>query len=441
MDRQLLFPISIIIALCAIILYALMITFPLQPPESVACAADAKLCPDGSYVGRVPPACDFEQCPMVQDTGPETEESNEDSETATEDPGPRNGDSIEEPTNDSEPETDDATDDSGQKTQDNSTLRDTEGIARCEEWIGLDKKAECYSLLAQENDDVGYCNLIDAANLKPSCVQSFAIVNKNPSACVYAGEAYEKECFEESNRWVVDYSQCLGIAGENKIRRNARDACAHQAIKVNPDFEACKLTYGTRSKAACYNSVALSLKTGDACKRMEQSGLWESSGWKTTNEVVDCFLAVIDEDRDIGICALLEDDYDRWNCIGMGMHETRLSSNRCTGLSIDDEYFCRAIADDDKTLCEEIKEPAGMWRCKSIWINEDYCNISDSQGVYGKGYVAYEGGFFEEYCKDNMTLVRGLCMEHSYGEFGVAYSLETREYSCVKRCEDGRCYN
>ncbi|OHA18689.1 MAG: hypothetical protein A2836_02435 [Candidatus Taylorbacteria bacterium RIFCSPHIGHO2_01_FULL_45_63] len=32
-------------------------------PEPVYCAMDAKLCPDGSYVGRVPPSCAFAACP------------------------------------------------------------------------------------------------------------------------------------------------------------------------------------------------------------------------------------------------------------------------------------------------------------------------------------------------------------------------------------------
>ncbi|MFQ5540921.1 MAG: hypothetical protein ACE5F4_01605 [Candidatus Paceibacteria bacterium] len=31
--------------------------------ESVFCTADAKLCADGSYVGRVPPDCRFARCP------------------------------------------------------------------------------------------------------------------------------------------------------------------------------------------------------------------------------------------------------------------------------------------------------------------------------------------------------------------------------------------
>ncbi len=33
------------------------------PTMAVACTMEAKICPDGSAVGRVPPTCDFELCP------------------------------------------------------------------------------------------------------------------------------------------------------------------------------------------------------------------------------------------------------------------------------------------------------------------------------------------------------------------------------------------
>lgn len=33
------------------------------PQEPVACTMDAKICPDGSAVGRVPPDCEFAPCP------------------------------------------------------------------------------------------------------------------------------------------------------------------------------------------------------------------------------------------------------------------------------------------------------------------------------------------------------------------------------------------
>lgn len=36
-----------------------------QPPEPIFCTQDAKLCPDGSYVSRVAPKCDFAPCPKI----------------------------------------------------------------------------------------------------------------------------------------------------------------------------------------------------------------------------------------------------------------------------------------------------------------------------------------------------------------------------------------
>jgi hypothetical protein len=36
---------------------------PTYDDNQVACTMDAKVCPDGSYVGRVAPTCDFSACP------------------------------------------------------------------------------------------------------------------------------------------------------------------------------------------------------------------------------------------------------------------------------------------------------------------------------------------------------------------------------------------
>ncbi len=38
----------------------------LESPEPAACTAEAKLCPDGSYVGRVLPDCEFAPCPATK---------------------------------------------------------------------------------------------------------------------------------------------------------------------------------------------------------------------------------------------------------------------------------------------------------------------------------------------------------------------------------------
>lgn len=36
---------------------------PTKEPEGVFCTMDAKICPDGSAVGRMPPKCEFAPCP------------------------------------------------------------------------------------------------------------------------------------------------------------------------------------------------------------------------------------------------------------------------------------------------------------------------------------------------------------------------------------------
>ncbi len=45
----------------ALVFVSIAVAGCVQPP--VACTADAKQCPDGSYVGRVGPSCEFAQCP------------------------------------------------------------------------------------------------------------------------------------------------------------------------------------------------------------------------------------------------------------------------------------------------------------------------------------------------------------------------------------------
>ena len=36
---------------------------PTPVDDTIACTMEALLCPDGSYVGRVPPSCEFAPCP------------------------------------------------------------------------------------------------------------------------------------------------------------------------------------------------------------------------------------------------------------------------------------------------------------------------------------------------------------------------------------------
>lgn len=49
-----------------LVLATLLYVAPLQPsPNQGACTMEAKLCPDGSYVGRTGPNCEFTPCPTA----------------------------------------------------------------------------------------------------------------------------------------------------------------------------------------------------------------------------------------------------------------------------------------------------------------------------------------------------------------------------------------
>lgn len=50
-----------------IISLALLASCGQQQPVPTACTEEAKLCPDGSYVGRTGPSCEFELCPETKD--------------------------------------------------------------------------------------------------------------------------------------------------------------------------------------------------------------------------------------------------------------------------------------------------------------------------------------------------------------------------------------
>lgn len=63
----------IIICLAAIILLggAFTVQYFLTKPNQVACTLEAKICPDGSAVGRTGPNCEFAACPNTQIQNPD----------------------------------------------------------------------------------------------------------------------------------------------------------------------------------------------------------------------------------------------------------------------------------------------------------------------------------------------------------------------------------
>ena len=60
-DKKIIFGILIFFALVG--LGVLGVFFGRESEEQVFCTQEAKLCPDGSYVGRTGPKCEFAECP------------------------------------------------------------------------------------------------------------------------------------------------------------------------------------------------------------------------------------------------------------------------------------------------------------------------------------------------------------------------------------------
>jgi len=58
--------IIIISALILLVGLSWLVYYSHSKNQEIACSADAKLCPDGSYVGRVGPDCEFSECPSIE---------------------------------------------------------------------------------------------------------------------------------------------------------------------------------------------------------------------------------------------------------------------------------------------------------------------------------------------------------------------------------------
>lgn len=64
MEKKYLGIIAIIIVIAAVLI--IIFDRPNKPSDIVACTDDAKVCPDGTTVGRTGPNCEFAQCPDVK---------------------------------------------------------------------------------------------------------------------------------------------------------------------------------------------------------------------------------------------------------------------------------------------------------------------------------------------------------------------------------------
>lgn len=65
-DGSILAIISALVLLAGIFFLAFLNASPDQTEGQVFCTQEARLCPDGSYVGRTGPNCEFTACPVFE---------------------------------------------------------------------------------------------------------------------------------------------------------------------------------------------------------------------------------------------------------------------------------------------------------------------------------------------------------------------------------------
>jgi hypothetical protein len=67
MKKQIIIAGVLLISLLILLGIGVYFSYPNQSleGEQIYCTLDAKICPDGSAVGRIPPKCEFSPCPSI----------------------------------------------------------------------------------------------------------------------------------------------------------------------------------------------------------------------------------------------------------------------------------------------------------------------------------------------------------------------------------------
>jgi|GEM_PF-6430430 len=363
------------------------------------CPEDAMVCPDGSVVVRKPPACEFEECPeQAAVCGNGLCESEEQCETCPVDCGIC---MVELPPAE-------------------------QPADPCDQWIGWDKKAECYSLLAQAQSDIMICENINITNYRYQCYKDYAAMKDDIPVCMYLEGQDELDCIKYSSLAGNNYTKCLEIPENKSEYRTLRYDCLAAFAKKSLDETPCYLIESVQKSDSCISAVATALDNLEGCLLLKSAGLGGQ---------YECFLREANESKDVSICDNIGEDRYLVQCIFHIIRDNRLMSNRCTGLSLDSEYLCRAIADDDYTLCELIQDEGLKSDCNELWPCVD---TDGGRDYYEEGEVLFLDWNGERSTHgDSCGGVPMTMLEEYYCTDSGGLAWET--FVCPGECDDGEC--
>ena len=396
-------------------------------PSTVACPEDAKVCPDGTTVSRVPPSCDFAPCP---EEVPEniTKSSGGETDTVT--------GMMTEATAETSQEHETTSSDGGEGCEKYYTCPDGSTVQYCE--------------LKKNYDDSG--NVVGVGCL---CRKDPEELCTSSSGSGSGGSSSSYSQCREGYYTAPEY-YCPGngiccLPKQEECRSHYEykchgdhvywfDSCGHVQEKKEYCEHGCRNGRCLEKEEFCGSSTYAPCGTDDDCEPGGCSGqlcMGVNEDMGTTCEYRDCYNA-----ESFGMtcgchngkcqwsrdeCSETDNGYDiyRKGCAEKG---SSVLCDHCNSDGTLTEKYC----DNGEIKARTTECPDG-YSCRdgACIANEPVCSDSDGgKEFYTAGYVEYGETVSEDYCSNDTVVVEYYCLNSV---------VKSERLSCPYSCKEGAC--
>ena len=265
----------------------------------VGCPEDARICPDGSTVVRVPPDCEFEECPLGN---------------------------------------------ASNASQQNATPPDLPGIEVCWETTNPERRGECIIELAKEKKDSRYCSAAGtyvepARDWEDRCLLEVVKLTRDIGDCEVDQWTLSYDCM----LWVLEYEtdpgECLKLDQLKKY-------CIEKLTVRSGDYTYCSYLE-EKDIDYCYYRVGTEAHINESCQQI-------SDGNESLREI--CNQTVSRYMSRLGDCADNAQVEDMTDCIKEFMENAPAESKHCDWYIEDTtkNLICKAVVNRDSSYCRDI---------------------------------------------------------------------------------------
>lgn len=365
--------------------------------KEIFCPQDTKSCPDGSIAKRIPPKCEFAECPTLIKKDSDNDGLSDEEEI-------KYGTDINNPDTDGDGYLDGEEVRNGYNPKGAGKLLTAMGQEVKAEQISFEQKAEeckkiineqikfqkcveellpmvtkiehckidfnypklefsnlCYSMaLIYRIKDISICNLVTGD--KKLCYRNLAYATGDPTICdKYFKGLGKDECY----RGVASNANSLLIC--HKIEnKQTQESCYLGYARRNKDLTTCDLISG-EDKDLCYSDVAEGLKDVSICNKIKSdySKCYEEKSCYDAR--TNCFERVAIAAKDISLCNNLKEGTDSWITCNIEIKGNELSVSFCDKYAQDyDSYGVMAVGRLDNCYADLAKIKADPKICSMI---------------------------------------------------------------------------